>query len=78
MLEWKSSLEKGLSTGQRLTYERLTIGEKVTVIVIIGNAETMQCEKYCFYFNGKKSKWVDAGLEEVKEKIKAWVLWTTR
>jgi len=76
MLEWKTSM-KNLSfpLGQRIMYERLTSDYRLTVLSIIGDAETMDCQKYCIFFGGNQGKWIDAGLDEIKTRIKKWVSW---
>ena len=75
MLEWKTSLSKSLPTGQKLMYERITVGKMITVLIIVGNAETMDCNRYSLFFNGIHGKWIEADLVEIKNRIKRWASW---
>ena len=75
MLEWKTSAANELPKGQQIMYERITQTRKVAVIVIIGDAETMECKKYCLFFNGKQNKWAVADINQTKERIKKWAIW---
>lgn len=65
-----------LSTGQRLAYERLTITGLLSVLVIAGDAETMEIRYLGGYFKGKWSGWSDATLQDVQAEIRKWVKWT--
>jgi len=78
MLEWKTSISGSLPKGQQIMYERLTKSGVVSVIVVVGDAETMECSKYCLFFNGSHSRWFSADLNGIKEKIKAWALWARK
>lgn len=74
MLEWKS--QKGnLPIGQKIMYERITGSGDVTVICVIGNAETMACSEYYFFFKGKRQPSKKANLQDIKERIKKWVMY---
>lgn len=76
MLEWKSiQCGQSIKTGQRIMFERFTKGRALTVICIVGNAETMEGESYCLFYNGKQTKWCNATLEIAKERIRRWVKW---
>ena len=72
MLEWKSEMMP-LPTGQQIMYSRITKGKKITVICVVGDAETMNVTHYGFYYDGKFSDWRESNLQGVKEKIKEWV-----
>lgn len=72
MLEWKTSISRDIPTGQRIMYERVTYNEKISVIIVEGNAETMECKRYCLFYGGKKTVWKDACLEDVKKRISEW------
>lgn len=79
MLEWKSSIKNlTFPTGQRIMYERLTVGLKLTVLAVIGNPETMECKKYCIFFDGKQSIWINSDLEGIKKRIKRWCSWAKK
>ena len=76
MLEWKTSMKKlTFPIGQKIMYERLTSGRKLTVLGIIGDAKTMVCSKYCIFWDGKQGQWIDSDLKEIKNRIKQWVEW---
>ena len=75
MLEWKTSIGGSLPKGQQIMYERITKNGMLTVVLIIGNAETMLCEKYSLFFKGKQTDWINADLEKIKCRIKQWVQW---
>jgi hypothetical protein len=73
-LEWKTG--KGhIPTGQRIAYEKLTITGLLTALIVVGDAETMQVDKYCFFFKGKQKEWRIGSLNSVIEDIKGWVKW---
>jgi len=72
LLEWKC-IKGCLPTGQRIAHENLTKDEKFTTICIVGNAETMECTHYGFFYNGKWHDWKQANLNDIKEFIKRWV-----
>jgi hypothetical protein len=72
MLEWKT--EQGeIRTGQKIMYQRITKNKEITVLCIIGNAETMECQRYCLFFNGKQTEFKECCLNSIKEKIRRWV-----
>ena len=75
MLEWKTSIGGSLPKGQQIMYERITKDGMLTVMLIVGNAETMECEKYSLFFKSKQCGWINANLEEIKSRIKQWVQW---
>lgn len=77
MLEWKNK-SGNLPTGQKIMYERITKNGDVTVICIIGNAETMECSEYCLFFKGKRNPSIKANLQDIKERIKKWVNYAKR
>ena len=74
MLEWKTDTNKP-QTGQRIMYERLTKTELITVLLVVGNAETMEVSKMGTFFKGKQSALKNADLNAVKSRIKRWVTW---
>jgi hypothetical protein len=71
-LEWKPAATS-LSVGQRLLIERRTRDGVSTYLIIAGNAETMEVERYAVAWNGKIGEWKVATLDDVKERIKNWV-----
>jgi len=76
LLEWKT--EKNISRGQQIMYERITSSGLISVLCIIGNAETMESEEYCIFFNGRQSKWRIGKLGEIKTRIRKWVTWAQK
>jgi len=74
MLEWKSDCKK-LPLGQQIMYERLTDTQKITVIVVIGDPETMVCREAFVFFGGKETDRSSVDLEGVKLIMLRWVKW---
>jgi len=74
MLEWKTH-NGDLPLGQRIMYERLSKTGDITIICVVGNAETMECSECCEYFKGKRypEKYKAATLRDIKESIRKWV-----
>lgn len=59
-LEWKPSADP-LRDGQRILYEQLTrLSDRVRVVVVAGNAETMQVSAVKVFRDGKGGDWVKA------------------
>ena len=77
MLEWKTDTNKP-TTGQRIMYERLTKSELITVILVVGNAKTMEVSHVGTFYKGKQSPLKSADLQGVKDRIKKWVSWAKR
>jgi hypothetical protein len=72
LLEWKG--EGGsLRTGQRISFEQFTRQPGNIVFVVDGNAETMEVTRYSIFWAGSHQTAIDANLDELKERIKAWV-----
>jgi hypothetical protein len=74
MLEWKSDTTKP-TTGQRIMYERITKNKLITVLLVVGNAETMEVSHYGIFFQGIQTPLIKANLDDVKTRIKKWVIW---
>ena len=77
MLEWKTG-SGNIPTGQKIMYEKLTATSLITVICVVGNAETMECEKYCLFFSGKQKPFKSCDIESVKKVIIRWVTWARK
>lgn len=75
-LEWKEYKDV-LPIGQRILHERFTRDGKFTTICVVGNAETMKCTHYGFFWHGKWHNYKAASLEEVKSFIRRWVKYVT-
>lgn len=70
LIEWKPS--RKLSTGQRLTYERMSVHPEFSAVVVVGDAETMEVYEYCTFVGGVRSRWVSDDLDGLKRRIKQW------
>jgi len=71
LLEWKTG--KGtLPMGQRIAHQNLTKDGKFTTLCVVGNAETMECSAYGFFWQGKWNDYRMANLEDVKNFIRRW------
>jgi len=63
-----------LPVGQRIMFERITsLSDKIMVIAIHGNAETMECFAWMCIKNGVSTQWYQSSLDDIREKIKTWV-----
>ena len=72
MLEWKAH-NRALPKGQQIMYERLTISGLITVICVVGNAETMECTHYSIFSLGRYFPPKESDLEGIKEIVRRWV-----
>lgn len=71
-LEWKE--HKGaLPIGQRILHERFTKDGKFTTICVVGNAETMECTHYGYFWHGSWNDYQEASLEKIKSFMRRWV-----
>ena len=73
MLEWKTN-RGSLPTGQAIMYRRITKAGLISVLCVVGNAETMQCEGYSIYKEGKFFEFKRGALRQIKKVIRKWVL----
>lgn len=73
MLEWKT--RRGpLPTGQAIMYRRITETGLISVLCVVGDAETMECKGYSIYKGGKFFEFKPGDLGQVKKVIRKWVL----
>jgi len=72
LLEWKCGTGQ-LPTGQKRAYQNLTKTGLLTVICITGNAETMECDSYGLFYQGRWHEYRRANLDMVKKIIRRWV-----
>ena len=72
MLEWKGEAVP-VPRGQHIMYVRLTRGKALTVIIVEGDAETMDVYSIGYYYDGKKIDTGKASLDTLVETIKSWV-----
>lgn len=70
-LEMKSHRGE-IPRGQRLYFERLTrLSPRISVMILCGNAETMQFEAICWIYNGQLTSWQPTSFEEVVALLRA-------
>ena len=72
MLEWKCD-NIDLPKGQQIMYTRLTKDERLTVIILCGNAETMEISHLGYFFAGKYSCPSQSTTKRAREWIASWV-----
>jgi hypothetical protein len=71
-LEFKTT-PRYIKTGQRIYFQKLTrLSDKITVIVIYADPETMECYEFCSIEEGRISCWQQCTLKEIKACIKEW------
>lgn len=75
IMEWKSN-DAPLPTGQRILFERLTrISSEITVVIVVGDSDTMEVKGMTVFSNGRPSPNEKIGTDALKERFKRW---TTR
>lgn len=73
LLEWKSFVGT-IPTGQRIMFERMTApGRKTKILVVVGDAETMEVTNCLVYADGRSSPWEECTLDGLKDRIREWV-----
>lgn len=73
-LEWKG--DGGcVRRGQALSYMALTRLTGNIVMIVHGDAETMEVKGYSMFWQGKQTSFVSAGLGDLKKRISAWATW---
>jgi hypothetical protein len=80
LLEWKSE-ERELPTGQRLLYQRLTWSGPVSVMIVVGDAETMLIDATAIFADGVRHPaegFEPADLEVVRHRLMAWSQWAAQ
>jgi hypothetical protein len=74
-LEMKSH-QGDIPLGQRLYFQRLTrLSPRISVMILHGDAETMQCEAICWIYNGQVSGWQPTTLDEVIRLLNKFATW---
>jgi hypothetical protein len=72
MLEWKS-YEGDIPTGQRISFEHLVATGRFTILIVAGDAETMEVKAMALLQrNSPKVRWKPATLEDVQDVLRAW------
>jgi hypothetical protein len=70
-VDFKSS--NYIPVGQRLYFERLTkIDDRLTVIVVVCDAETMDCYEFCTIERGVMGGWAACNLSDLKQHFVQW------
>jgi len=74
-LEMKS-YQGDIPRGQRIYFERLTrLSDRITVLVLCGDAATMQCEALRWIHNGNLSDWQPATIDDVIQLLNKFATW---
>ena len=74
-LEMKSHRGE-IPRGQRLYFERLTqLSERITVMVLCGDAQTMECEALRWIHKGQLSDWQSATFDDVIQLLNKFANW---
>jgi hypothetical protein len=74
-LEMKSH-QGEIPLGQRIYFERLTrLSPRISVMILCGDAETMQCEALCWIYNGQLTDWQPATLDDVIRLLNSFASW---
>jgi hypothetical protein len=70
MLEWKSG--RHIPVGQELMYKHLSAHNWIDVLVVCGNAETMEVRSVCVFRGGRGTDWMPSSLWDVKRRVRTW------
>lgn len=74
-LEMKSH-QGDIPLGQRLYFQRLTrLSPRISVMILHGDAESMQCEAIRWIYNGQVSDWQPTTLDEVIRLLNKFATW---
>lgn len=72
-LEFKGGPRRDLQTGQRLLFERMTaLSDRITVVVVNGDAESMDVRGCLVIHRGQLGKWENCDLDGLKGRIQTW------
>jgi hypothetical protein len=74
MMEWKGD-GGSVGYGQDLLYKRFTTQSENVVIVVHGNAETMEVKSFGFYKSGIYREARTSSLEDLKGWLRGWCQW---
>ena len=72
-LEWKSHGE--IPLGQKILFQRLTQFAPATVLIVEGNAETMEVDTIRYVSSGHVDEPFDADVGKLSELIEEWSTW---
>lgn len=72
LLEWKCN-KGSLPDGQRIMHEKLTAsGRRTTVILVVGDAETMEIKRIAVCSNGRYGDFEPCSLSDLRARIRRW------
>lgn len=72
-LEWKSGQPRDLPVGQRIYAQRITsLSDRITYVVVCGDAETMQVSHVLPVHNGRIFRWEECDLDGLFDRIRNW------
>lgn len=75
VLEWKGPGGK-VGTGQKISFENFTkLHKKNVVVVVHGNAETMDVEGYEMFVRGKHRRYKHANFDDLCDVFQRWEKW---
>lgn len=65
-----------IPTGQRIYFERLTqLSDRIVVLVVCGDAMTMQFDAMCWVYKGKLSAWRQSSFDDVSALMRNFAAW---
>lgn len=77
LLEWKCG-SGCLPKGQEIAHKKLTEGTKLATICVTGDAESMECSSYGFFWDGKWNDYRKGDIESVKNFMRRWSTWAMK
>jgi hypothetical protein len=80
LLEWKTEAHE-LPAGQRLLYRRLTRSGPFSVMIVVGDAESMLVDATAIFADGVRHPaegFEPADLQLIKHRLTAWSRWAAR
>lgn len=74
MLEWKENPGK-IPTAQMIAYTNLSIGKRITVFIVAGDALKMTAKSFAFVLDGKYRDWKTCDMTYVLKQMSRWREW---
>lgn len=75
LLEFKGEGVTQIPTGQRIALERLSsLSDRITIVAVSGNAETMDVRAIQTLHSGKWSGWQICNMMGLQQRIHAWAI----
>jgi hypothetical protein len=77
LARWGPRSHQGeIPLGQRIYFERLTrLSPRISVMILCGNAETMQCDAVRWIYGGQLTDWQPATLDDVIRLLNSFASW---